>query len=44
MSNQVSSQTVQATVQTPADRVALIDQLCATRGSQYQNLKNYRKL
>ncbi len=27
-----------------AKRVALIEQLCATRGAQYQGLKEYRSL
>jgi hypothetical protein len=27
-----------------AQRLALIEQLCATRGSQYQGLKQYRSL
>jgi hypothetical protein len=31
-------------VTTESQRLALIEQLCATRGSQYQGLKQYRSL
>jgi hypothetical protein len=33
-----------AQVTAEAQRLALIEQLCATRGTQYQGLKQYRSL
>lgn len=43
MSTSVANQVV-SQVSVEEKRVALIDQLCATRGSQYQGLKEYRSL
>lgn len=40
MSTTVKQPVVQASTQ--EQRSALIDQLCATRGTQYQGLKKYR--
>jgi hypothetical protein len=43
MSTSVASQVV-SQVSVEEKRVALIDQLCANRGAQYQDLKEYRNL
>lgn len=42
MTTQATTQTVEVTEE--AKRQALIEQLCDTRGSQYQGLKKYRSL
>jgi len=43
MSISIASQ-VLSQVSVEEKRIALIDQLCATRGAQYQDLKEYRRL
>ncbi len=43
MSTSVTSQ-VSSQVSVEAKRIALIEQLCATLGTQYKGLKEYRSL